>query len=252
MASVTGFEMEQQHGEKEQMFNSSETNTSEDLDETDIIYEAGSNTDMFYRQDATSEFEKVELVLDPSPGPKFFFFQVTNHKSPSGETTATIYHNYMTTSWCRQERQLQNVIISGFDSYVGEVIRVLSLEGLVDLKYRFCGSGHGRFFRNTFSPRMFHHISCIDSTRYHQLQLAYMHPVYDNKERRRHEVNLLALLPADGILDIQTFLIVGFPLSQQTMSRRLVEAYVANCAPDNYLYLEEFGGGEGIVLIRKM
>ena len=79
-----------------------------------------------------------------------------------------------------------------------------------------------------------------------------MHPVYDNKERRRHEVNLLAFLPADGILDIQTFLIVGFPLSQQTMSRRLVEAYVANCAPDNYLYLEEFGGGEGIVLIRKM
>ena len=79
MASANVFDMEVVHGELERMYDSDETSKSDDLEQTD----------MFFRQDATSEEQKVHLVLDRSAVYKYFFFQVTNHRSPSGETITT-------------------------------------------------------------------------------------------------------------------------------------------------------------------
>lgn len=49
-----------------------------------------------------------------------------------------------------------------------------------------------------------------------------------------------------------TFHTVGFPLFAQVMTARLLETYLANCAQDNYLYVELFREGEAVALIRKM
>ncbi len=78
--------------------------------------------------------------------------------------------------------------IAGFGSYVGEVIQVHAEEELVELKYRYCCSGHRIFFRNTFTPRMFHYIARIKYSKYRELQKGHMHPDFDPNCREDHEV----------------------------------------------------------------
>ncbi len=76
----------------------------------------------------------------------------------------------------------------GFDSYVGEVLRVLKPEGLVDLKYKYCGTGHDKYFRGAFTPGMFFNLTRINKTQYYVLQLPAVHDTFDPRETASHKV----------------------------------------------------------------
>ena len=62
--------------------------------------------------------------------------------------------------WCKGHFKLyvtlSNCIIIllnvGFDSFVGEIIR--EIDGMLEVKYRFCSSGNGKYFRCQFHQQL--------------------------------------------------------------------------------------------------
>jgi hypothetical protein len=90
------------------------------------------------------------------------------------------------------------MFLLGFDSYVGETVRTSRELGLVEMKYRFCSSGHGTYFRKSFHPRMFRCIKRVNRVQFRKLQKATLHPSFDVQKRDEHMVrnfNIFMLLP---------------------------------------------------------
>lgn len=120
-----------------------------------------------------------------------------------------------------------SLLFVGFDSFVGNFVRVLQAEGLVELRYRFCSSGHGKihnellysiaklmitysslaclcvcqgnqkynpifwtatWFQTTFSPAHFHYIARVNRLQYGKLQKAVIHKSFDPNDT--HEVSV--------------------------------------------------------------
>ena len=74
----------------------------------------------------------------------------------------------------------------GFQSYVGEVIRVLKKEGLVDMHYGLCGAGGNQdYLRCTFTPWMFHNLSRINPSQKDKLLEPDVHESFDPWEYHR-------------------------------------------------------------------
>ena len=98
----------------------------------------------------------------------------------------------VTSSICVQhagEKSYAYLLFAGFDSFIGELIRVLRYEEIMlELKYRHCSSGHATFFRCSFSQSMVHAIQKIHRSQFSKLQKAYVHKSFCCRERASHEV----------------------------------------------------------------
>jgi hypothetical protein len=77
------------------------------------------------------------------------------------------------------------IVCSGFDSFVGEVVRVIKSDVLVDLKYGLCGTGYKRFWRCTFAPNMFYNLTRINLVQGLKLLKPFVHRSFDRSEMHR-------------------------------------------------------------------
>ena len=90
------------------------------------------------------------------------------------------------------------ILLLGFDSFVGETVRTSRELSLVEMRYRFCSSGHGTYFRKSFHPTMFRCIKRVNRVQFRKLQKATLHPSFDVQKRDEHNVSnfkIFLLLP---------------------------------------------------------
>jgi len=135
----------------------------------------------------TSYLVKYSLaMMEDTTKPTYFFFQTVNHRSPEGKSK--VFSNKITVCYGAIDN-LSKFHLTGFDSYVGQVLRVLKKEGLVELKYRFCSSGSGTKFRAAFSPMAFYNLTRINKTQFRLLESEVVHESFDPRESDSHEVS---------------------------------------------------------------
>jgi hypothetical protein len=209
-------------------------------------------------ESSTEVKERLALEDNAEMEPKYLYFQLTDHRNPEGNeqhgNKFEVTRSVALILYSRMGIQMR-ISVTGFGSYVGEVIRTLPSEGLVELKYRFCWSGHRRFFRNTFTPRMFHYIARINHAQYVELQQPSYHPDFDPSCEEEHavsklEVSIVLFLIFLPVAEVEPNIYKLFSVLQ-TLSLDSLQSYLYNCKVGNYLYYELLEGGAGIGIIRQ-